>query len=359
MNDISILVAGHDWGGLNLLAPLLRAWGADARMSTEFLGAPTVRRDLSYLVPGLAFATRAEELSDWIFHREADLDVYLEGLLKEGRYDLVVCSSSAHALLERRLLHVARRSGVPSVAFCDMWCAYAERFYDGHNWTLPDRLWVIDEAMRASAANIEWPAPLPIDVVGSPLFADLLRRREQVQKTHRRSIRFISEPASTKFPEAGIDEFAVAEALVSVVRATGEPSRIIIRPHPTESAEAWRRWCFARRDLGVSVDTLPLEHAIDDTAMAVGISSILLAEMRICGVLTASFQPTTADPQYFCLPFEDFGIARVCDRAALAVWLSAPGDPGAPSAAALHAGAIDRATQNVFDLINSRRHLLT
>ncbi len=344
MKPLAILVAGHDWGGLNVLAPLLRAWGDDPRFAVDFIGTPVVRRDLSSLVPGLRFAPASERLTDWVAHREPELDALLRDLLNHRRYDVVVCSTSAHSILERHLFAAARAALVPSIAFCDMWWAYAERFYDGTRWMLPDRLWVIDDAMRAAASEIEWPHPLPVDIVGSPLFADLMRRRSERGDRAGRAVRFVSEPVSIKFPEARIDEFALAEVLVNAVHDAGLDMPVVIRPHPVDSAEAWRRWCFARRHLNVEYDTLPLSEAIADSRFAVGISSILLTEMRMCGVPAAALQPRDADKSYYCLPFDELGIALLPEQSDLIAWFKAS-HGSVPPASAKHSSAIETATE--------------
>ena len=347
---LRILVAGHDWGGLNLLVPLLRQWQGHGRLATHFVGTPVVRRDLEHLVRGVELAPGLESFDEWLSSHPAQLESFLAGLLQRGRYDLVLCSTSAHAPLERRLFRAARAAGIPSVAFCDMWWAYAERFREAGEWCLPDRLWVVDDRMRDAAAAVEWPAPLPIEVIGSPLFGHLAARRVDQSSARGGSIRFVSEPVSTKYPEARIDEFALAEMLVDVARSIGSAAPLVIRPHPADSQETWRRWIFARRDRGVTLETLPVDEAIADTQVAVGISSILLTEMRMCGVPAASLQPPTADANYFCLPFDSMGIVRIETRQALAQWLLAPGDGRVPEAATLHVDAMSKATNRVVEL---------
>jgi len=354
MNTVRVLLAGHDSGGLNVLAPLLQEWNDDARFIPHFLAGPRIRRDFRYRVPGIQFAAGADELTERLFHRPAELDGYLQGVLSKGNYDAVVCGTSANALLEKRLLHAAKSAGVPSVAICDMWWAYTERFHDGQNWTLPDRLWVLDDAMRTAAEQVAWPSELAIDIVGSPLFAQLMRRRTTNGGDGARAIRYISEPVSTSFPEAGIDEFALADMLVSAAAAAKLAAPIVIRPHPVESAEAWRRWTFVRRAQGVSLDTLPVEEAVADTRLAVGISSIMLAELRMCGVPVASLQPPMADRSYFCLPFEDLGISRVSSEQALAQWLASPADSPLLATSAVHAAAIETATRLLLDFVSGR-----
>jgi hypothetical protein len=349
MTALRVLLAGHDWGGLNLLTPLMRAWHSDERLSWAFLGAPLVRREMRDLVPGVRFVDGVGDLTDWLLHRRDELDEFLDRTIATGHYDIILCSTSAHCSLERRLLVAGRRAGIATIAFCDMSWAYEERFLDGNAWALPDRLWVVDEAMKQSAGAINWPSPLRIDVIGSPLFADLMHRRT-ARESEGRAIRFISEPASTKFPDANIDEFLMAELVVRTANAVRPGTPVVVRPHPTDSAETWRRWCFARRELGVEFDTLPIEEAIADTAFAVGITSMLLAQMRICGARVASFQPADASQEYYCLPFEDLGITRIPNANKLAQWLTDASPVVVAPMATVHVDAIERATSQLLHL---------
>ena len=248
------------------------------------------------------------------------------------------------------MLLAARQAGIPSAAFCDMWWAYADRFHDGETWTLPDRLRVIDETMRREAEQVVWPRPLPIDVIGSPLFGELARLRRQ-NPVEGRAIRFISEPASTKFPEMRVDEFELAEMLVSTARASAVDLPIVIRPHPAESQESWRRFVHAHRAFDVRLDDMPLEAAIPDTARAVGLSSMLLTEMRLRGIAVASLQPRGADLNYYCLPFEELDIARIITPAMLGEWLRDETVCGPLKTQALHLDAFDRAASLLTGMV--------
>lgn len=347
MTPVRVLVAGHDWGGLNLLAPLLRQWTSpDSGIDVSFLGAPAVRREMSYRVAGLRLTLGTEGISDWTMERRDDLTAAVNAALDAETYDVILCGTSSHALLERILLAEGKKRKITTVAFCDMWWAYEERFRDGDAWRLPDRIWAIDAAMKAGIEAIDWPYPVAVDVVGSPLFGDQIARGAE----HARdlAIRFISEPASTKFPASRIDEFAVAEAVVRCARRALPAMPIIIRPHPTDSAEAWRRWCFARRSDGVQFETLPLEEAIASTAYAVGISSMLLAQLQMSGSSVASFQMPGSDPAYYCLPFGDLKIATLHNEQELEAWFGSA-RPAVPTGiAALHSGAAKRATELIL-----------
>jgi hypothetical protein len=338
-----VLVAGHDFGGLNLLAPLLRVWQGDPRLAAAFVSTPAVCREMSSQVAGLDFPTWAAGVTEYLCANADELDAYLARTLSPDEWDIALCATSRVSLLEKRLIRVARAQGLHTIAFCDMWWAYEDRFRDGRQWSIPDTLWVLDERMRQEVAEIPWPQQPTIEVVGSPLFQQLVDLRSGAGSIDG-AIRFISEPASSKFPRSGIDEFELAEQLVATVRAAGLKTRIVVRTHPADPIEQWRRWAWRMREQAVKLDTMPLAQCIADTARAVGISSMLLSEMAMCGVPTASLQWPGTDPAYYCLPFEEFGIARLSSVETLERWLTGPGGGAAPVRADVHACAIERIT---------------
>jgi hypothetical protein len=264
-------------------------------------------------------------------------------------WDVVVCSTSRVSLLEKRLIRVARARGLRTIAFCDIWWAYEERFRHGRQWSVPDTLWVLDERMRDQIAEIPWPRRPIIEVVGSPLFQELAEQRASTGSSDG-AIRFISEPASSKFPLSRIDEFAMAEQLVTTAREADIKTRIVVRTHPADPIEQWRRWAWRLRDQGIELDAMPLAPCIADTARAVGISSMLLSEMAVCGVPTASLQWPGTDPAYYCLPFEEFGITRLSSVEALRRWLAAsPGNGATGIHVRVHASAIERITARLIE----------
>ena len=343
MKRLRVLVCVHDWGGINLIAPLLRTWNGSTSVDCAVIAMPTVRRELADLAPGMVVAPGSEALTTAMLDRPAELRALLKAVVGHG-YDAVVCGTSLHSQLERRLTSVAREMGVATIAYCDMAWAIDRRLREGDEWMLPDRLWVPDEETKAAAAEIAWPGPLPVDVVGNTMIDDLIRRRAGAPAGQGAQIRFVSEPASTEFPEARVDEFACAEMLLTAVRGVGD-APVVIRTHPAEPQEAWRRWTYARRDRGVALDTLPLDAAIANTSLAIGLCSSLLIQMRLCGVPAASLQLPPADAGYFCLPFDQFGVSRVASASQLAQWLRAPGAGSSPAGGAVHVGAVQRATR--------------
>src|SRR5262245_26765383 len=116
MTGTPILVAGHEWGGLNLLAPLLRAWTNSDGFVPSFVGAPEVRRQLVQRVPSLIIAPESDKLSDAGVVDVGLLDSLAVTMLQRGRYDVLLCGTSLHTALEKRLILAARAAGIPSIA---------------------------------------------------------------------------------------------------------------------------------------------------------------------------------------------------------------------------------------------------
>ena len=346
--SVRVLAAGNDHGGLNLLAPLLRAWQGDPRFAAAFVGTPAVRREMTARIPGLSFPAWTGGVTEHLCADAGELDAYLKRSLARREWDVVLCTTSLVSLLEKRLIRAARRVGLRAIAFCDMWWAYEERFRDGRQWAVPSTVWVLDERMREEIARVRWPRRPAIEVVGSPLLQELAALRSGAGSIDG-AIRFISEPASSKFPLSGVDEFALAEALVTTARAAGIKTRIVVRTHPADPIELWRRWVWKWRDQGVELDAMPLAPCIANTARAVGISSMLLTEMAACGVPTASLQWPGADGSYYCLPFEEYRIARLDSVEALERWLAAgPVDSPPDTRTSRHASSIERITARLL-----------
>jgi len=348
---LRVLMAAHDAGGVNIMVPLFDAWRAGRGIEPWFVGTPAVCREMAWRVPNLRIVPWCAAVTETAVADASTMARLLERHFDGGDWDAVVCATSANILLEKIILRHARACAVPTFAYCDMWWAYAERFSDGGGWYMPDRLFVVDERMKSEASAVAWPGAITIEAVGSPMYEALIERRAgSGAQSANAALRFISEPASTRFPASGIDEFEIAEELIRLARAAGVSRRITVRTHPVDHIEAWRRFVWRNRDQGVEFDVAPLEECVEDTWAAVGISSILLTELAMGGVPVASFQPKAADPGYFCLPFAEFGIARLADGAAFQAWLSSV-DSGIPAAAsAKHRGAVERITRRLLDV---------
>jgi hypothetical protein len=324
IHPVKVLVVGHDNGALNIIRPLLQSWISCEHIDPYFLSTPSVVRGFKEQIDRLKLPTWASEITENVVSSGDDIDRLLTRYLSSERWDAIVCGTSRVCLLEKRVLKAGRSLGIRSFAFCDMWWAYRERFRDGDNIYLPNCLWVIDQRMRKEVA-LEIPELSNVEIVGNPFFEEIieLRSRRTQQTSGELVIRFFSEPVFGKFPFANIDEFELFDLLIDAARQSRVSRKILVRNHPLDDIEQWRRWIWRHRNRNVEIDTYPLTECIANTGLAVGISSIVLIEMALCGVPTASIQLKSADPNYYCLPFDRYGIARITSSELLMSWLSA------------------------------------
>jgi aminopeptidase-like protein len=344
-----ILFVAHDRGGVNLLVPLqshMRQHEPD--IEAAFISTPMIEREvasmeggasgLKHPVPTVKMTGSGEAFmgrSAWTFS-EADLDRVLES----GPWDLVVTGTSLLSSMERSIWRLCRERAVPCAAICDMWADYRRRFADGAELVVPDLVLVIDERMEREL-KAELGDGVRTKVVGSPHFARLIRSRRN-KGAERRNIRFISEPVAELFPGAGAHEFQIAEMLIEAMERSGEAAPLVLRPHPQDDSEGWRRFAHKHRARNVRLDEEPSWACHLSTKMAIGLSSMMLIELAMAGVPVASFQPVGSDKAYYCLQEEEFGIRVVENGAELAQWLKAPTMPAvSPSFIARHEGAIE------------------
>jgi hypothetical protein len=356
-----VLLVGHDRGGVNLLVPLLAQWSEPASgIEATFVSTPTIEYEVAGMMDNTRqlLVERPKSLrpikmagsdaahigrSAWSYSERS-----LADMLESKRWDLVLTGTSLLSGMERTVWQLCKARNIASAAICDMWTEYQRRFRNGDRIVLPDVLLVIDERM-AQEARAELGGAISIEVVGSPHF-DYLMRGARKSSSERSVVRFISEPIAELFPDAGVHEFEVAKTLIETMRRLGQGAPLVLRPHPQDDSEGWRRFAYSYRDSNVRIDDEPSWACHFSTKMAIGMSSMMLIELAIAGVPVASFQPPGSDKSYYCLNESEFGIRIVEDVADLADWLAAPGMPRVSADfVALHRDSIARMTEFIRD----------
>ena len=274
-----VLLVGHDRGGVNLLVPLLAHWSQpDSGIEATFLSTPTIEYEVAEMMRGSGqlLAGRPASLrpikqadqpyvgpSTWSFSDRSLID-----MLESGGWDLVLTGTSFKSHMERRVWQLCKARGIPCAAICDMWTEYRRRFHDGNSVVLPDVLLVIDDRMKHEA-RAELGNEIQIEVVGSPHFEHLLRNAHKAN-SQRSAVRFISEPIAELFPFAGLHEFEVAKTLIDTMRRLGRDEPLLLRPHPQDDSEGWRRFAYSYREYNVRIDDEPSWACHFSTRMAIG-----------------------------------------------------------------------------------------
>ncbi len=207
-----VLVAGNDHGGLNLLAPLLSRWAATSEIDACFLGCRAAKREMAFRVDGLRLVDLPEDPFAAGTADARDAVARLAERLKREQWRVVLTGTSLAASGEKLLWRAAAEANLPSLAYCDMWWGYRERFSDENVECLPDAVLALDARMAREIHSLPWSTPLRVVEVGSTFFERLAERQANViERGGSGALRFVSEPASTAFPAAGIDEFKIAE----------------------------------------------------------------------------------------------------------------------------------------------------
>jgi hypothetical protein len=142
---------------------------------------------------------------------------------------------------------MARAKGKPSVAWLDHWVQYRQRFERGGGLCLPDEVWVSDRDALALAH--EHLPEVPTRLMENPYFADIRTELAKASRVYgalpgRLTILYACEPvreaALRQFGDAlhwGYTEEQALRYFLDNLGVLGAPvGRIVIRPHPSETA---------------------------------------------------------------------------------------------------------------------------
>ena len=224
MPAVSLLVACHDAGGAEIVSSWLRRRpDADA---------------VPCVLEGPARAIFARKLGPAL--RAVDALPPLDGL------DLVLCGSSADALLERRAVRAARAAGVRSAVWLDHWVNYPERFVLHGELVLPDEVCVADEHAQRLAAQT-----LPgaeIRLCGNPYLEDAAAEIHALEPKRRGAgerILYVTQPTTVAAQMAtgdplgwGYEERGALRGYLERL-AEAPPAAVRIRLHPAESEDKY------------------------------------------------------------------------------------------------------------------------
>ena len=267
-----ICICSHDAGGAEILSSYARQQDLDYVYS---LGGPALK----------IFARKIEQLES----------IPLEDAIQQS--DWVLCGTSWQSDLEWQAIAIARTLGKRSVAFLDHWVNYRERFVREGETHLPDEIWVGDAQAETMARQI-FPE-LSIRLIENPYFNDLRRELAQLTRPPEPTpdnlrVLYVCEPlrehALREYGNERYWGYTEEDALryfLSNLNALKKPvSRIVIRPHPSETTE---KYDWAKREFNlpiVSGGTRNLFAEVAECDVVVGCESMamvvgLLAERRV------------------------------------------------------------------------------
>jgi hypothetical protein len=290
MSAVSLLVACHDAGGAEIVSSWLRR-RPDAHSVPCLLEGPARPIFARTLAPALRT---------------------IEALPPLAGLDLVLCGSSAHAPLERRVVRAARAAGVRSAVWLDHWVNYAERFVLDGELVLPDEVWVADE--HAQRLAFETLPGARIRLCGNPYLEDVaaeVHARERERPAGGERILYVTQPTSVAAQTAtgdplgwGYEERGALRGYLEYL-AEAPPAAVRIRLHPAESEEKYAGVLAAFADR-LALELSHSESLVEDCAWAdtvAGCDTMAMVVALAAGRRVVSVIPPGGQP--LSLPFEE------------------------------------------------------
>jgi len=283
----TVLVIANDSGGANLVA----SWCTESR-----------EKRFVYCLSGPALLIFSELLNDIENRSLTELESLIAGS------DRVVCGTGEKPAVVRRSILLARKLGVPSVAYIDHWFGYRRRFTrsDLRLDDLPDEVWVTDEYAVAQAITEGIPASM-IKMKGNPYISRVVTRARDLGadvEEGKKGILFISEPivnvpslTGGVLEEVGYDEYQLMEDTLFAADES-RAGAIVIRLHPAESIELYDD-VLGRLSTNAQVTVSAEQDLAVDLARSnavVGSNSTALVVAAEAGIKTFSYIPEGGRP---------------------------------------------------------------
>lgn len=218
------------------------------------------------------------------------------------RADWVLCGTSWQSGMELDAIKLARSLSKRSVAFLDHWVNYRERFERQGELNLPDEIWVGDPIAAELAGNIF--DQTPIRLVENPYFMDIRAEMLAIPLVRsgdakRLAVLYVCEPVREHALRQhgnerywGYTEEDALRYFLANVAVLGKPvERILVRPHPSETANKYS-WVRNEFDLPIAFGgTRSLLEEIADSDVVVGCASMAMVVGLLAGKQVISSIP--------------------------------------------------------------------
>ncbi len=219
-----------------------------------------------------------------------------------SQIDWLLCGTSWQSSLEWKALELAKQKKVHSVTFLDHWVNYHERFVRSNVKHLPDEIWVGDKYAKSIVTEI-FPNSL-IKLVNNPFLESIhekYKKITRIKKSTKTGVRVLF--VSDNIGESSIqlygdekyfgynDNDVLNYCLSNIGTIDNNISKIIIRPHPSESIKKFywaKNYCNKSVELG---GKLTLLEEIAQSDIVVGANSMAMIVALYCGKRVVSCIP--------------------------------------------------------------------
>lgn len=224
----------------------------------------------------------SELVSPWVRqrgHQVVPVDQAVRGA------DVLVVGTSIGRTIDKSSMAMARAMHVPSVAVIDHWTWYRERFLIGTHLELPDHIFLNDHWALEDAEIAGLPRHR-LESLGNPVLEKMALQSKVIaaarsQPARSDAIVFVSEALAgdTLFRGSRQLRYSEFEVLEAILHWRGTDDQVIVKLHPTESAEKFS-------SLGSRIRVVSGVSAVELAQMGrivVGLGSMMLLELAALG----------------------------------------------------------------------------
>jgi hypothetical protein len=216
----------------------------------------------------------------------------------------VLCGTSFASALEWQAIALARNAGKRSMVVLDHWKNYRSRFVRNEQWHWPDEFWVTDEIAHDLAKQTLPNLPrVLIKNYYLDEMADAIRNASRPSNTAKSGDRvlYVCEPLEQK---------ALNYFLENIKALPKTPSKIVLRPHPSECVVKYE-WVRAKYGDSIIINqSKTLVEQVAECDLVVGCASMAM----VVGLLAGKQVMSCIPPGSKTTPLPHLGITRLSDR---------------------------------------------
>lgn len=197
--------------------------------------------------------------------------------------------------IEHQARCMAARMDLPSITLLDHWVNYAERFVRDSHQQLPDQLLVCDKYAETLAREV-FPKT-PVRRIRDYYLAQQCAWLQPVEALSEPQLLFVCEPSHSNWGRDRAGELQALDYFMARIDATDIPpsTRILIRPHPSESPGKYAAWLAMQSRPGIAIDTNgDLHSALSRSRWVAGCQSYAMAVALAAGRTVYSVLPPWA-----------------------------------------------------------------
>ncbi len=277
-----ILFVAQDPGGFNSIVPVFRKLGSNKSYQvTAFLAGASKKI--------------ADRMGIPYINGEGATQGDVKRVLENVKPCVIVAGTSGSASLDKDVVKISTRMGIPTISILDFWINYNVRFSFK---SLPDAILIMDKYAKAEMIKAGFPKDKLI-VTGNPAF-DMMKPIRSIQTDKSSTILFVDQPISSDIVAGwhqnyNYDELEVFKDLLEALERIGFSGDVVVKLHPRTHNKKKFNPIIKHFSIAVTVDTDDNnERVLAKSSLIFGMTSLLLFEAAMRGKKVLSYQPRLA-----------------------------------------------------------------